>query len=154
MSELTLTLVRFGYLAILWIFVLSAVSVIRSDMFGTRIATGSEQKSVPERQRPAKTKRGAPRLVSIVEGTNTGTIIDLHGTSMTIGRGMDATIHLDDDYASNRHARLASSGNHWFVEDLGSTNGTYIGAHRISQPTAVSVGTRIRIGKSVLEIKK
>jgi pSer/pThr/pTyr-binding forkhead associated (FHA) protein len=154
MSELTLTLVRFGYLAILWIFVLSAVSVIRSDMFGARVETSPPQKAVPERQRPAKAKRGAPRLVSIVEGANSGTVIDLHGTSMTIGRSNDAAIHLDDDYASNRHARLASAGDHWFVEDLGSTNGTYIGAHRISQPTAVSVGTRIRIGKSILEIKK
>ncbi len=154
MSELTLTLVRFGYLAILWIFVLSAVSVIRSDMFGTRVQTAPPQKVVPERQKEARARRGAPRLVSIVEGANTGTTVDLHGTSMTIGRSPDAAIHLDDDYASNRHARLASSGNHWFVEDLGSTNGTYIGSHRISQPTAVSVGTRIRIGKSVLEIKK
>ena len=97
---------------------------------------------------------GTTYNVAVSGMTNSGTVIDLHGTSMTIGRSNDAAIHLDDDYASNRHARLASAGDHWFVEDLGSTNGTYIGAHRISQPTAVSVGTRIRIGKSILEIKK
>jgi pSer/pThr/pTyr-binding forkhead associated (FHA) protein len=80
--------------------------------------------------------------------------VELSGTSVMIGRSPEADVHIDDDYASNRHARLAASGDQWFIEDLGSTNGTYIGNHRISQPTAVSVGTRFRVGKTVLEIKK
>ena len=71
-----------------------------------------------------------------------------------IGRGTDAAIRLDDDYVSTRHARIANSGDTWYVEDLGSTNGTYVGSSRISQPTALQLGTQIRIGKTILELRK
>jgi hypothetical protein len=156
MSELTLMLVRFGYLAILWIFVLSAVSVIRSDMFGARVegvGAAPAKQPAPREARP-KARKGAPRVVAIIEGPNSGQSVELVGQSLLIGRGADAAIQLDDDYASTRHARLAFSGEQWFVEDLGSTNGTYLGSQRLSQATAITVGTRIRIGKSVLEIRK
>ena len=71
-----------------------------------------------------------------------------------IGRGSDAAIRLDDDYVSTRHARIAASGDQWFVEDLGSTNGTYIGSARITQPTTLTLGTQVRIGKTLLELRK
>ena len=73
---------------------------------------------------------------------------------MLIGRGTDAAIRLDDDYVSTRHARIASSGDQWFVEDLGSTNGTYIGSHRLTQPTTLQLGSKVRIGKTTLELRK
>src|SRR5690606_23072688 len=109
MSELTLMLIRFAYLAILWIFVLSALSVIRSDMFGARV----EQTSRAERRAAraaAKTRtkpvrrRGAPTHVYISEGANAGESISLDDAPLLIGRGSDAAIRLDDDYVSTRHA--------------------------------------------------
>jgi hypothetical protein len=161
MSELTLVLIRFAYLAILWIFVLSAISVIRSDMFGARVAregTRSQErqavKAAKPRPKPAKPRRGTPTAVAIVEGGNKGEVVSLDGAPLLIGRGNDAAIRLDDDYVSTRHARIGSSGDQWYVEDLGSTNGTYVGNSRISQPTAISLGTQIRIGKSILELRK
>jgi pSer/pThr/pTyr-binding forkhead associated (FHA) protein len=159
MSELTLVLIRFAYLAILWIFVLSAISVIRSDMFGARAAregSRSQARSAAKasKPRPSKPRRGTPTAVAIVEGGNKGESVSLDGAPLLIGRGNDAAIRLDDDYVSTRHARIGSSGDQWYVEDLGSTNGTYVGASRISQPTAISLGTQIRIGKSILELRK
>lgn len=160
MSELTLVLIRFAYLAILWILVLSCISVIRSDMFGARVARESVRgggRPRPEkrpRSKPAKPRRGAPTQVVIVEGGNQGEAVSLQGAPLLIGRGNDAAIRLDDDYASTRHARIASSGEQWYVEDLGSTNGTYVGTSRITQPTAIQLGTRVRIGKTVLELRK
>ena len=162
MSELTLTLIRFAYLAILWIFVLAAISVIRSDMFGARVARegnrSQERKAAKAaskaRSKPAKPRRGTPTAVAIVEGGNKGEVVSLDSAPLLIGRGNDAAIRLDDDYVSTRHARIASSGEQWYVEDLGSTNGTYVGSSRISQPTAISLGTQIRIGKSILELRK
>jgi pSer/pThr/pTyr-binding forkhead associated (FHA) protein len=159
MSELTLFLIRIAYLAVLWIFVLSAISVIRTDMFGARLSTGSAPKAAKARQpkAPAKApakRRGAPTHVAVVEGGNAGERVDLDQAPILIGRGPDAAIRLDDDYVSTRHARIASSGEQWFVEDLGSTNGTYVGAARITQPTTVAIGTRIRIGKTILELRK
>lgn len=157
MSELSLVLIRFAYLAILWIFVLAAISVIRSDMFGARMPE-TARPSAPERRRnrpkPAKPRRGDPRVVAIVEGADTGEIVSLEGAPLLIGRGSDAAIRLEDDYVSTRHARIASADGQWYVEDLGSTNGTYVGSSRITQPTAVSLGTRVRIGKTVLELRK
>jgi hypothetical protein len=157
MSELTLFLIRFSYLAILWIFVLSAISVIRSDMFGARVPAAARPTAAKPRTgkpaKPAKPRRGSPTRVEVVEGANRGAAADL-GTPILIGRGNDAAIRLDDDYVSTRHARIAASGDQWFVEDLGSTNGTYVGSHRITQPTTVSLGTQIRIGKTILELRK
>src|SRR5574339_21797 len=153
MSELTLMLIRFAYLAILWIFVLSAISVIRSDMFGARIeqtprAERREQRrTAKNRPKPAKRPRGAPTHVAIVEGANAGETISLDHAPLLIGRGSDAAIRLDDDYVSTRHARIAASGEQWFVEDLGSTNGTYLGSQRLSQPTTLQLGSKVRIGK-------
>jgi hypothetical protein len=162
MSELTLFLIRIAYLAILWIFVLSAISVIRSDMFGARVpeaarASGSRRSGRGKAPKPAKAppkRRGSPTHVLVTEGANSGERADLDDAPILIGRGNDAAIRLDDDYVSTRHARIAASGDQWFVEDLGSTNGTYIGSVRITQPTTLTLGTQVRIGKTILELRK
>lgn len=155
MSELTLFLIRIAYLAILWIFVLSAISVIRSDMFGARMptATGPKPPKQPKQKAPPK-RRGAPTHVAVVQGPNTGITAALAEAPILIGRGNDAAIRLDDDYVSTRHARIAASGDQWFVEDLGSTNGTYLGNQRLTQPTTIMLGSQVRIGKTVLELRK
>ena len=161
MSELTLMLIRFAYLAILWIFVLSAISVVRSDMFGARVEStpradrrAAKQARKQAKAKPTRRPRGAPTHVAITEGANAGENISLDLAPLLIGRGSDAAIRLDDDYVSTRHARIASSGDQWFVEDLGSTNGTYIGTARLTQATAITLGTQVRIGKTILELRK
>ena len=156
MSELTLFLIRIAYLAILWIFVLSAISVIRSDMFGARMPATAREAAAPKarRQPKQKARKGSPTHVLVVDGANKGERADLAQAPILIGRGADAAIRLDDDYVSTRHARIASSGDQWFVEDLGSTNGTYIGSARITQPTTLTLGTQVRIGKTLLELRK
>ncbi len=158
MSELTLFLIRLAYLAILWIFVLSAISVVRSDMFGARLPDaerGSRRRGrKPKAAKPPARRRGSPTHLLVVEGANAGERADLNQAPILIGRGSDSAIRLDDDYVSTRHARVAASGDQWFVEDLGSTNGTYVGNARITQPTTITLGTQIRIGKTILELRK
>jgi pSer/pThr/pTyr-binding forkhead associated (FHA) protein len=171
-QELTLVLIRFAYLAILWIFVLGAISVIRSDMFGARAETAGggssrrDRRSAQQAQKQAqkhaakarKPARGVPRQVVVRDGPNAGQRVPvdsaLDGTPLLIGRGPDAAIQLDDDYVSTRHARIGVSGETWYVEDLGSTNGTYIGNQRLTQATAIQLGTQVRIGKTTLELGK
>jgi pSer/pThr/pTyr-binding forkhead associated (FHA) protein len=157
MSELTLFLVRIAYLAILWIFVLSAISVIRSDMFGARLpsagAAAPPAPKPPKQKAPPK-RRGSPTHVAVIQGSNTGVTASLANAPVLIGRGNDAAIRLDDDYVSTRHARIAASGDQWYVEDLGSTNGTYLGSQRITQPTTIGLGAQVRIGKTILELRK
>ena len=154
-------LIRFAYLAILWIFVLSCISVIRSDMFGARVARQPRGRAArAERQRRAsssKPRQAAPRRAHPGRdrrGRQQGRDGLPRRAPLLIGRGSDAAIRLDDDYVSTRHARIASSGDQWFVEDLGSTNGTYVGTSRITQPTAIQLGTQVRIGKTILELRK
>ena len=161
MSELTLFLIRAAFLAILWIFVLSAISVIRSDMFGARVPESARGGAAPPSERkpgkaakPRKPRRGSPTHLLVVEGDNPGTRAELSGAPLLIGRGSDAAIKLDDDYVSTRHARVAASGDEWFVEDLGSTNGTYVGPVRITQPTTIGLGVQVRVGKTILELRK
>ncbi|MFC7500895.1 FHA domain-containing protein FhaB/FipA [Nocardioides sp. CPCC 206347] len=154
MSELTLFLVRIAYLAILWIFVLSAISVIRSDMFGARVPAPASPGKQPKPAKAPAPRRGQPKQVAVVQGVNTGIVADLAHAPVLIGRGNDAAIRLDDDYVSTRHARIVSSGGQWYVEDLGSTNGTYIGSQRLTQPVPVGLGSQIRIGKTIVELRK
>lgn len=160
MSELTLFLIRVAFLAILWIFVLSAISVIRSDMFGARVpetARGGAPAPAGRKSnngKPRKPRRGAPTHLLVVEGAEAGARAELADAPLLIGRGSDAAIKLDDDYVSTRHARVAASGDEWFVEDLGSTNGTYVGPVRITQPTTIGLGVQVRVGKTILELRK
>ncbi|MFD9499501.1 FHA domain-containing protein [Streptomyces sp. NPDC060035] len=170
MSELTLTVMRLGFLAVLWLFVIVAVQVIRSDLFGTRVTQrGSrrtaadarpqqarQQQAPPQqRQQPGRQRRGAPTKLVVSEGTLTGTTVALQGQTISLGRAHDSTIVLDDDYASSRHARIyPDRDGQWIVEDLGSTNGTYLDRTRLTTPTPVPLGAPIRIGKTVIELRK
>jgi pSer/pThr/pTyr-binding forkhead associated (FHA) protein len=77
----------------------------------------------------------------------------LDGRPILIGRADDSTLVLDDDYASTRHARLGFQGGDWFLEDLGSTNGTYLDRAKVTGPTRVPPGVPIRIGKTVIELR-
>ena len=160
MSELTLTLIKLGFLAVLWLFVLSAVSVIRSDIFGTKAtAPARAPKSKSKKQPVVKTKarkpqRGTPTKLQVVSGPNAGQSVPLGDKPILLGRGTDAAIRLDDDYVSTRHARFATNGEQWFVEDLGSTNGTYLGSQRLTSPTPIGVGIAVRLGKTIVELRK
>ena len=167
MSELTLTVMRLGFLAVLWLFVIVAVQVIRSDLFGTRVTQrAAVRRPEPQRRQPppqqaardrrgGRQRRGAPTKLVITGGSLAGTTVALAGQTITLGRAHDSTIVLDDDYASGRHARISPDRDgQWIVEDLGSTNGTYLGRNRLTTPTPIPLGTPIRIGKTVIELRK
>lgn len=157
MSELTLTLIKLGFLAVLWLFVLSAVSVIRSDIFGTKAPSTprpAKAKAAPAKTKPRKAPRGNPTKLQVVDGPNAGQSVPLSDGPILLGRGTDAAIRLDDDYVSTRHARFATNGEQWFVEDLGSTNGTYLGSQRITTPIPIGLGIQVRLGKTIVELQK
>ena len=162
MSELTLTIIRLGFLAVLWLFVLTAVSVMRSDLFGRRVAPrAAPQRSAPpapsrasRAPKPTKGRRGAPSTLVVTQGALTGTSVRLTDAPVTLGRAQDSTIVLDDDYVSSRHARIYPRDGQWLVEDMGSTNGTYLERQKVSGPTPVKIGVPIRIGKTTVELRK
>jgi len=164
MSELTLTLLRLGFLTLLWVFVLAVVAVLRRDLYGTRV---TRRATVPATPRPpARTptpargnsapepRRDTPRTLVVTEGSLQGTTLALGQAAILIGRAPECTLVLEDDYASNRHARFVLNNGVWLIEDLGSTNGTFLGRSRVDAPTPVEPGVPVRIGRTVLELRR
>ena len=154
MSEIVLQVFRFGFLLLLWLFIFAAFRVVRADLFGGR--TGRVA-SVPPRAAAVVTgrKRGqrGPKTLVVTAGPLTGTKITLGDQPILIGRADDSTLVLTDDFASSRHARLTNRGGQWYVEDLGSTNGTYLDQQRVQGPLLVGPGQPIRIGQTALELR-
>src|SRR4051794_26555948 len=165
MSELTLTLLRLGFLALLWLLVLSILAVLRRDLFGTRIvrraprpaaAAAGPQPTAPvagRRPKPPEPPRGLRTLV-VTEGSLRGTTLTLSQAPVLIGRAPECTLELDDDSASGRHPRLFPQDGAWVAEDLGSTNGTFLGGARLTEPTRIEAGVPVRVGRTVLELRR
>ncbi len=150
-AEIVLQVFRFGFLLLLWLFVFAAFRVVRADLLGGRTGRVS---SVPPRAQAGKKKgtRGPKNLI-VTAGPLSGTKITLGEQAILIGRADDSTLVLTDDFASSRHARLTNRGGQWYVEDLGSTNGTYLDQQRVQGPLLVAQGQPIRIGQTVLELR-
>jgi pSer/pThr/pTyr-binding forkhead associated (FHA) protein len=169
MNQLTLDIIKLAFLAVLWLFVIAAVGVVRTDTFdqpasARRRRRNSKQQARQAFQAPvtgpikaprsARPGRSAPRLLVVTAGNLAGTTITLTDQQITVGRAVDATLVLTDDYASSRHARLYPQNGEWIVEDLGSTNGTYLDRQKVTRPTPVPAGIPVRIGKTVLELRR
>ena len=161
MNELSLTIIRVAFLAVLWLFVIAAIGVVRTDLLGGPATTArrgkARQAQAPRQSRPARPPRpgrGSPRILVVTAGALKGTSLDLAQQQITLGRANDATLVLNDDYASSRHARIFPQDGQWIVEDLGSTNGTYLDRQKVTRPMPVPLGVPIRIGKTVLELRR
>jgi hypothetical protein len=156
-QELVLTVARIGLLILLWIFVFTVLGVIRRDLFAgarSRLVAAPRGVGVMAGGRPAKVKRGrAAHQVVVTAGALAGTRITLGESPITIGRAEDSTLVITDDYASARHARLVPRAGQWFIEDLGSTNGTYLDRTKVTGPIPVPLGVPIRIGRTALELR-
>ncbi|KRE42809.1 FHA domain-containing protein FhaB/FipA [Knoellia sp. Soil729] len=175
MSELTITLMRLGLLVALWAFVIAVVGVLRGDLYGTQVtqrrsapprgntprpvARGAAPARVPAEQRPVGRRpqeRGdrEPRQLRVMSGPLAGSNLPLREAGTLVGRSPESALVLEDDFASGRHARIYKGPQGWVVEDLGSTNGTFIGQQRLDAPTPVSAGTEIRFGTTIVELRR
>ena len=158
MPEFVLTVARFGFLILLWIFVFTVVGVIRRDLFaGVRsksiVASPRGVGGAVLQGRPAKAKRGkAARQLVVTAGQLAGTRITLGDNQITIGRGDQANLRLPDVGISRRHARLDYDGNQVVLTDLGSTNGTMVNGQRVSA-VALNPGDMIQLGTTTLTFR-
>ena len=153
MSDLTFTVARFGFLALLWFFIFLIVRALRRD-------TVEASASAPQRRRdrepspaaPQGRRRGATRLI-ITEGPLAGSMVPLTPTSITIGRDQNCTLVLNDSYASSHHARVFPKDGSWWLEDLNSTNGTTLAGRAVHGAVELPVGVPVRIGQTTLELR-
>jgi len=181
MSELTLLVLRLGFLLLLWFFVFVIVYALRSDLFGQRArrmpaaaaplaasfpsapATAGRGKAAPPTEpvaqlgaRPAPPHADAttPRRLVITSGPREGLEIDLPTEQLTIGRSSESGLVIRDDYTSTHHARLMLWNDQWVIQDLDSTNGTFLAGSRVMLPTPVPPGTPVTIGTTSFELRR
>ena len=131
----------------------AAVRTVRADLYGSR-PPAPPAPAARAAAAPAGGRRSQARKLVVTEGPLAGTTVTLGTTPVTLGRADESTLVLTDDYASSHHARLSPGEGAWLVEDLGSTNGTYLGTDKVVRPTPVRLGQPIRIGKTVLELRR
>lgn len=155
-----LFLLRAIVLVLMWGLVLAAIVAVRHDFFGVRpkaatprggATTAPAARKAPKE--PARAKSTA-RTLAVTAGPLAGTSLPLSDAPITIGRADSSTLVVADDYVSTNHARLVPRGDAWVLEDLGSTNGTYLDRTKVTAPTPVPVGVPIRIGKTTLELRR
>lgn len=166
MSELAVTMLRFGYLALLWVFVAFALSALRQDLYSsTRVTSRTPRGAGPAPRRgagaPARAgsaplsrsaARRTPGRLIVTDGPLSGTSVPLTRNVIVLGRDQACTLVLDDEYASSRHARIFPSGENWVLEDLGSTNGTFLDGQQMAAPSQLAVGSQVRIGQTLIEV--
>lgn len=174
-GELTMLVIRLVFLAMMWIFIFSIIYALRSDLFGSRsqdYQKAMEQQqsrqqtyaAAPQQQAPAPVPVGAgapaasnepaelSRLV-ITSGPRRGEELSLSQAPISIGRAADSDLVISDDYTSTRHARLLNWDGRWMVQDLDSTNGTFVNGERVTQPTELHRGVSVRIGTTSFELQ-
>ena len=181
MSELTLLILRIAFLAVLWAFVFAVIYALRSDLFGSRVRKLQEQpaavgatapapaapttppavQSLPTGpptpsqgiSKPMATTRTASRLV-ITSGPKAGTEIPLGSEPLTIGRSGESGLQIRDDYTSTHHVRLLLWNDEWVIQDLDSTNGTFLDGSRVTVPTQIPVNTPVKVGATTFELRR
>ena len=148
MPDIVLVLLKYAFLAVLYIFIARVVKAVYVELRPGAAATTS----APARSSPRRAKK-APRKAVVTEGKPKGKVLEL-GDEIIIGRAEKCHLVIDDTYVSQLHARIFRKGESFMAEDLGSTNGTYLNRRRITAPTELQRGDRVKIGKTVLEMRK
>ncbi|MEA2460317.1 MAG: hypothetical protein QOH90_494 [Actinomycetota bacterium] len=155
MPTIVFVVLKYVFLVVLYIFVWRVVRSMNADL---RPATGPTRGDARAAKRPAPAPsrriKQAPRKMTVIEGEELkGKSFPL-GDEIIIGRAERCHIILKDSYVSQVHARVFAKGDIYMVEDMGSTNGTYVNRNRVTSPTEVLRGDRLKIGKTVLEMRK
>jgi len=176
MSELTLLLLRIGFLVLLWAFVFAVVYSLRADLFGVkvrRMPDAAAAAAAPAAASPGAmtapvapvspapaAKPGGPATTAtasrivITSGPKTGLELPLGNEPLTIGRSSESGLVIRDDYTSSHHARLVLWGDQWMIQDLDSTNGTWHDGARVAAPVPVNLGAPIKVGATTFELRK
>lgn len=154
MPESLLSLLKLLLLALLYLFFARVLHAVWSEVAAGR--TGPAPVQAPtappgEPGRRRKRRRTPDRLVVVSPAEQRGRLYTL-GPEQTVGRSPGCQVALDDTFASQVHARIFQGGEGWFIEDLGSTNGTFLNDRKVTAPQPLALGDRLKIGATELEV--
>jgi pSer/pThr/pTyr-binding forkhead associated (FHA) protein len=162
-SDLTLFLLRLAFLGLLWAFVFAIVYALRTDLFGPPRRRVDEDRPVPvspSKPSPSAAPQSAPpsgiaSRVLVTAGPKEGLELELSPEEQfTIGRSGDSTLVIRDEVTSTHHARLMLWNEQWMIQDLDSTNGTFVDGKRVTIPTPVALNTPVTVGKTTFELRR
>lgn len=151
MPTIVLDLLKYVFLAVLYIFVARAVRAVYQEL-----RPAKTPRAAPAGPRPKQPRRSGktPGHVRVLEGEGgKSRTIPLDG-EILIGRADKCHLVIEDTYASQIHARIFERNGSIMVEDMGSTNGTYLNRQKVTAPTEVFRGDKVKVGKTVLEFRK
>ena len=149
MTPFALSAIKYGLLILVYLFIWRALKRVISDV---RAPSGGRRSRDRGGGEPATPQTASIVVVHEPDGAKPRTF--KLATSMLVGRAPECEIRVTDTYASQQHARLFGKQGGWFVEDLGSTNGTFVNDQRLAAPAMVQPGDRIRVGTTQLELKR
>lgn len=149
MTPFALSALKYGLFALLFLFVWRSMRWVVRGLTVDPVPSGRRA----SKGSPAPTPVGPTTLVVYPpEGAKPRTV--KLGASMTVGRTPECELLLEDTYVSQQHARLFGKNGAWYVEDLGSTNGTFVNDQKLAAPAMIQPGDRVRIGTTVLELRR
>jgi len=154
-SPFVLSVLKYSLLVLLYFFVFRAIRSVAVDVGGRKRGAATQMRTPAPPSAAKPTRGGKPPTQVVVHDAAGGkpTTIKLRDPA-EIGRGDRCAIRLQDTYVSQVHARLYGKNGAWFVEDLGSTNGTLLNDRRVDAPMEVHAGDVLKIGKTVLELRR
>jgi hypothetical protein len=152
--ESLLTILKFCFLALLYLFFFRVVRAVWAEVSAPPPAAVAVPVATTTRRERGSTKQRAVAHLRVVEpAEQRGRTYDV-ADELTIGRAAGCQIPLDDSYASQLHARVFRRNGDLLVEDLGSTNGTFLNRKKVSSAVPIRKGDRLQVGKTVLELTK
>ncbi len=155
-SELALTILRVGFVALLWLFVIFVLYVLWQGL-KTSDPIGSNEEAWPSTSASGLIKRFIfrvrPSELVVRSGTSQGLRVPLNDEIIRIGRSADNTLILDEEFISDHHAAIRKLSDRWVIEDLASTNGTWLRGERVTLAKQLKVGTYFGVGDVVLEVR-
>ena len=152
-TPFALSALKYGLFALLFLFIWRSMRwVVRGLTVEPGARVGRSGRGAKGEAAGPAAPAGPTSLIVYADGAKPRTV--KLAASMVIGRSPECELLVDDTYASQQHARLFGKNGAWYVEDLGSTNGTYVNDQKLAAPAMIQPGDRVRIGTTVLELRR
>ena len=152
-TPFALSALKYGLFALLFLFIWRSMRWVVRGLSVAEASSAAEQRGRRPRESAPTLPPGPSTL--LVQGRSDAKPRTLKlSASMTVGRAPECELRLDDTYASQQHARLFARNNSWFVEDLGSTNGTFVNEQKLAAPAMLQAGDKVRVGQTIMELRR